>query len=236
MKSPAIILIRPQIGENIGAAARVMLNFGMRDLRIVAPRDGWPNEKALDMAVGAAGLVEKAKIYNSLEDAVSDIRFLLAATARKRDMEKPVISSKQAGFLLREKLFKCGIIFGPERTGLSNDDMIMADNIVTIPVNVNYTSMNLAQSIAILCYEWFSCDASATKTKKEKPAPKKDMSALFKHLEQELDKSAFFRVPEKRRKTWENIRTTFQRTNMTAQEVRTLRGVIRSLTQKKSVK
>ena len=159
MQKPTIILVAPQLGENIGSAARVMLNFGCKDLRIVNPRDGWPNPKAVDMSKGAKQVIYDAKIFNSLADACHDIKYLYATTARPRDMVKKVFTPKKCVQKIVEASKsgdKSAIMFGPERTGLNNDYITLADAIVSIPVSDEYASLNLAQAVSVLCYEHFS--------------------------------------------------------------------------------
>ena len=230
MTKPAIILVKPQMGENIGAAARVMLNFGLKDLRIVTPRDGWPNPKAVDMAAGAKSVIKDAKIFDSLEEAVADLKFLYATTARPRDMVKEVINPYECGELLRSNK-PAGVIFGGEKSGLSNSDIVLADKIVSIDVSDEYGSLNLAQSVGVICYEFFS---KKSKSAKAKPnvAPKKDINEALKHLEQELEIKGFFKVKEKKKGMLDNINNIFTRAEITKQEAQTIRGIIRSLAKK----
>jgi tRNA/rRNA methyltransferase len=237
--APSIILIAPQMGENIGSAARVMLNFGVTDLRIVNPRDGWPNPKAVDMAKSARQVIDNARIFTSLKDASFDIHRIYAATARPRDMVKTVITPRKCAEEVHKNSNngeKCALMFGPEQSGLDNDDIVLADAIVTIPVAPLYTSLNLAQAVSILCYEWFSeNDATPKETLelgKYGSASKQDIAAMFESLEQELDKSDFFKVADKRPKMVRNIRNIFIRANLTDQDVRTIRGLIKSLTKR----
>jgi len=232
--NPAIILISPQLGENIGAAARVMLNFGLTDLRIVTPRDGWPNPKAVDMAKGAKEVIKNAQVFDSLAEATTDINRLYATTARPRDMIKPVVTPRKCAEEITTNAQRSAIMFGPERSGLNNDDITLADAIAAIPVAPIYTSLNLAQAIAIMCHEWFSAkDETAAKEMELGNyglAPKNEIANFFEHLESELDKTDFFKVEDKRPKMVRNIRNIFSRADLTDQEVRTLRGVIKSLT------
>lgn len=233
--TPVIILIRPQMGENIGAAARVMRNFGMEELRIVAPRDGWPNPKADAMARGGLSIVENAKLYNTTAEAVADLQYLCAATVRPREMLKPVVTPRQAAHeMLSRPVERCGVLFGPERTGLENEDIVIADHILTIPVDAAYGSLNLAQSVAILCYEWYVSERQpvdiSMPTGVTKPATKEELHGLFEHLAGSLDKANFFKVPEKREKMLHNINNIFLRIGLNNQDVRTFRGIITSLT------
>jgi tRNA/rRNA methyltransferase len=225
------------MGENIGAAARVMLNFGVTDLRIVNPRDGWPNPKAIDMAKSARQVIDNAQIFSSLAEAAHDIHKLYATTARPRDMVKTVVTPRKCAEEIHQHSQndeKSAIMFGPEQSGLDNDDIVFSDAIVTIPVAPLYTSLNLAQAVSILCYEWFAANDTTPIKKLELgkygAATKEDINSLFEHLEQELDNSGFFSTPDKRPKMVRNIRNIFIRANLTEQDTRTLRGLIKSLT------
>jgi len=236
---PAIILVSPQLGENIGAAARVMLNFGIDDLRLVTPRDGWPNPKAVDMAKGAKKVIENARVFESLADATFDINHLYATTARTRDMIKPTLTAKKTAQDIishSNSGERSAIMFGPERTGLENEHITLAEAITYIPVAPEYTSLNLAQAVSITCYEWFSAGDDTPEQIVDignlKQASKEELAHLFKHLESELDNTDFFKLPDKRPKMVNNIRNIFSRANLTDQEVRTLRGIIRSLVTK----
>lgn len=240
MENPAIILISPQLGENIGAAARAMHNFGLRDLRLVNPRDGWPNRDAADVARNANLIIENTKIYDSVKEAVSDVNILYATTARPRDMVKTVVTPRKCATSLRQYVNsgeKCAIMFGPERTGMSNDDIILADSIVTVPVSADNTSLNLAQAVSVLCYEWFvSGDIMLEEifvTGESGPATKLEVTMLLENLESELDKGGFFSNPDMRQRMLQNLSNIFTRNNLSQQEVKTLRGVIRSLVGRK---
>ncbi len=230
---PTIILSHPQMGENIGAAARIMHNFGLSDLRIINPRDGWPNKLASDMARNASGIVNSAKIYGSLKEAVSDINILYATSARPRDMVKRVVSPKVCILdIMQTNTTKSAILFGPERTGLSNDDLVLSDAIVTIDVNPENPSLNLAQAVAIICYEWFlgQSDISANVLRHgESPlANKEELSAFLEVLASQLDSKGFFPAHMKE-KMVRNLSNIFTRSSLTSQEIRTLRGVVQAL-------
>ncbi len=227
---PIIILDSPQLGENIGAVARVMMNFGLFDLRIVNPRDGWPSSGAIAMAAGAEGILENAEIYDDYNKAISDIQVLYATTARKRNINKKLITPKESVQELANIKGKKAILFGPERTGITNQNIIMADRLISIQVNPEFSSINLAQSVGIWCYEWFSSQRLEVGGQKSGIATKSELESLFGHLERELDKSNFFKSPEKREKMIHNIRSMLLRAQLSGQEVRTLRGIIRSLT------
>jgi tRNA/rRNA methyltransferase len=234
--SPVIILVRPQIGENIGMSARAAYNGELTQIRLVNPKEPWPNPKAVKSAAGAHVILDDVKVYDSLEDSLADLHFVLATSARPRDMTKFVYNAESAIKKLYEVIqqgHKVGIMFGPERTGLNNDDLSRADGLIEIPMNPDYTSLNLAQAVLILAYEWF-------KLKSQKPdiilsnsdtpfASKQEMIELFDHLEHELDASGFLRVEHKRPGMVRNIRNMFLRVGYTSQEVRTLRGIIASL-------
>ncbi|MCP4381611.1 MAG: RNA methyltransferase [Hyphomicrobiales bacterium] len=235
--APAVILVAPQLGENIGTAARAMANFGLTRLRLVRPRDGWPNEKARAAASGANHVIDTARIFETLADAVADLAFVYATTARAREVAKPVAGPHEAGARLRALAranSATGVIFGPERAGLNNDDLSHADEIVTFPVDPTFSSINIAQSVLLIGYEWrrsglTAGDAGLPFTLDRELAPKADLFRLFDHLESSLDASGFFRPPEKRTHMVEGLRSILQRAELSEQEVRTLRGVIASL-------
>jgi tRNA/rRNA methyltransferase len=249
--SPAIILVNPQLGENIGFAARAMANFGLADLRLVGPRDGWPNDKAHAAAAGAAFLVEQASVYASVESAIGDLHYVLASTARPREMVKPVLSSESAAVELRRrggKAERCGVLFGPERSGLDNDTISLADAILTAPVSPDFASLSLPQAVLLFGYEWFkansaalslgratACDGPATEGiafADTRPATREELLGLFLHLEAELDRSGFLFPPEKRPSMVRAIRNMFHRMSATEQDVRTWRGIVASLSRK----
>ena len=221
-EKPTIILVKPQMGENIGAAARVMANFGLSDLRLINPRDGWPNPKAIEMSAHANDIVNSAKIFDSLEKASSDLNFLYATSARQRSLDKVVITSKK--IILQDKT---GFVFGGERSGLDNDDIAFCDKVISIPV-AEYKSINLAMSVGIISYE-ISLLAEKQTTRQRDLATKADMSSLFRHLETELDTRGFFQAAEKKPGMMQNIKTFLTRAALSKQESQTLRGIIRSL-------
>ena len=235
--APAVILVNPQLGENIGAACRCMLNFGLTELRLVAPRDGWPNPAAEPMAAGAITVLNNAKIFETAGEAVADLKYVLAATARRRELEIPVIGTGEVGPALRayaNEGTSTGILFGPEKAGLKNADVVLADAILTYPVNPAFQSLNLAQAVNIFAYIWASAeDGGAPPDLFQKDisgvADREDLVRMFKHLEDELEESGFFYPPEKRALMAQNIRAPFTRAKMTAQEVQTMRGIIKAL-------
>lgn len=235
---PVIILVEPQLGENIGAAARAMLNCGLTELRLVNPRDGWPNERAVASASGADQVLDRATIYTWTEDAVADLQHVFATTARERDMTKPVATPREAARAMRRyaaKKQKFGVLFGPERRGLTNDDVVLADTLLVAPLSTAFRSLNLAQAVLVVAYEWFLLgpDVKAEKTMEKTgsvPATKKEIADFFAHLESELDRTGFLRVKEKRPVMVRNLRNLFQRAKLMDQEARTLHGVIVALT------
>jgi tRNA/rRNA methyltransferase len=247
---PAVILIEPQLGENIGTAARAMANFGLNDLRIVNPRDGWPNERALKAASGADWLIEDTQMFEEPPDALLDCHYVYATTARPRGMVKEVITPEQAGLDMRKRVAqgqKVGILFGREKFGLRNEEVKLADVIVMAPVNPQFASLNVAQAVLLVGYEWYKHEAQSLgqETPQEKalsgpglltphsrPANKQEMEGYFGHLEQELLDCGFLRPPEKAPSMMRNIRAIFTRAQLTEQEVRTLRGMISGLTYK----
>ena len=237
---PAIILSEPQLGENIGACARAMANFGLSDLRIVAPRDGWPNPKAEAMAANAAHLVASARLYDSVRQAVSDLHRIYATTGRDRSMAKNILTPAQAAQRLREASAggaKTGILFGNERAGLTNDEVALADCVITIPTDPGFASINLGQAVLLLSYEWFKSGDSTPPERIDHgiaaPAPREELVRLFEHLEEELEMGGFLYPSGNRPGMIRNLRNMLHRAQLTDQEVRTLRGVIVALTQGK---
>ena len=233
---PVVVLVEPQLGENIGAAARAMANFGLPRLRLVKPRQSWPNEKAQMMAAGADRILEGAKLYDTLEQAIADCSFVLATTARAHDQAKPVIGPAEAARQIAPRVTAgetVAIVFGRERNGLENDEVALADRIVTLPVNAAFASLNLAQAIVIIAYEWFKLTTEEKlpfgMPDKSVPAPKQQLLAFFAALERELEKVEFFRPPDKRETMQINLRNIFSRMQPTQQDIQTLHGVIMSI-------
>jgi tRNA/rRNA methyltransferase len=236
---PAIILSQPQIGENIGAAARAMLNFGLSDLRLVRPREAWPNKKAEAMAVGAASVLEGARLFASVEEAIADLGLVFATTGRDRLMAKRVATPDEAVAELAAEVRQgraCGILFGAERMGLTNEEVVLADAILTVPTNPKFASLNLAQSVAVVAYEWWQGTHEKpdfkvpAKFKRSKLANKEDLIGFFAHIERELDRTEFLFPPDKRAAMVQNMRNMWHRAQLTYQEVQTLRGMVRALT------
>jgi tRNA/rRNA methyltransferase len=235
---PAIILVRPQLAVNIGMCARAMANFGLADFRLVSPREGWPRTGALKKgayaaAAGAVHLLESAKLYDSVESAVADLNFVWATTARERGQHKPILTPAEAMPESARALAggeRHGVLFGPERTGLANDEVALADAIMTFPVNPAYASLNLAQAVLLTGYEWMraATDAKAPFALVERsPAAPRDMVlSFFDYLEAELGRAGFFRPPGKQPVMRRNLRNIFHRMKLTEQDVRTLRGMV----------
>ncbi len=238
--APAVILVRPQLGENIGTAARAMLNCGLSELRLVEPRDGWPNVKALGAASGADTVLSGARVFATVADAVSDLNLVHATTARPREMLKPVLAPGAAIEALRDgarRGARLGLLFGPEKAGLRNEELVLADAIVSIPLNPAFASLNLAQAVLIMAYEWRLAGAAPEEepppppaSGSARPATKDEILHLFEHLEGELDARGFYPTPEMRPRMVLNMRNMFERISLTRQDVQTLRGVVRALT------
>lgn len=240
MTPPAIILSHPQIGENIGAAARAMANFGLSDLRLVEPRDGWPNERATVMAAGAAHITEAARLFPTMRDALGDLQLVYATTARDRGATKEVLTPAEAASRLRAAAArgeKTGILFGNERAGLDNEDISLCDAVITVPTAA-FASLNLGQAVLLNVYEWFRAGDTTPRARIEhspfhrKPT-REEMFHLFEHLERELANSGFLYPPEKHGMMLRALRATLHRAKLTYQEVQTLRGMIVALAQGK---
>jgi tRNA/rRNA methyltransferase len=233
---PVIVLVGPQMGENIGAAARAMANFGLSRLRLVKPVQGWPNHKAHMMAAGADPILESAQLFETAAEAVADCNFVLATTARVHDQAKPVVGADAAARLIAPHIGggeTVAIMFGRERNGLENDEVALADATVTLPVNPAFASLNLGQAVVIVAYEWFKLVREGKlpfATPDKSPlAPKQQLQSFFDMLEQELERVEFFRPAEKRETMSINLRNIFNRMNATQQDIRTLHGVINAI-------
>jgi tRNA/rRNA methyltransferase len=235
-EGPVSILVEPQMGENIGAAARAMWNFGLRRMRIVNPRDGWPNSAAVAMASGAGGVLDEARVFPTTAGAVADLHMVFATTARPREMAKAVMTPERAMAHARELIGagrRVGILYGRERTGLENDDVVRANAIVTVPVNPAFASLNLAQCVLLMSYEWRrqhdESPPEVLASGKSEPAESGDVDRLLAHLEAELDRAHFFWPEHKKPAMTATLRNLFRRAPLTGQDVRTLWGVIRCL-------
>ena len=236
---PAIILVEPQLGENIGTAARAMANFGLGDLRIVNPRDGWPNASARRAASRADHVFDRIRVFDSLADAVADLGFLIATTARSREIVKTVRGPASAAAILRGHAAAgtgTGILFGRERVGLFNEEISLCDEIVTLPVDPRFASLNIAQAVLILGYEWRRSGLLEEEgglpfhtPNPSRPATKDELLGLFEHLERALDAVTFFRPAEKKPVVVQTLRAMLTKASFTEQDIRTMRGVIAAL-------
>jgi tRNA/rRNA methyltransferase len=234
---PAIVLVEPQLGENIGSAARAMLNCGLLDLRLVRPREPWPNHKAVAAASGADRILEEARCFDDTSDAVADLLRIYATTARARDMVKPTLTPRQAMAEIRAELPDgrgCGILFGPERTGLGNDDVALAHALISAPLNPAASSLNLAHAVLLVAYEWLQAVRGEPRGpiphhRSSRLATGAELASLLSHLETGLEATGFLRPAEKRAMMVRNLRNIFTRAGLTEQEVRTLHGVVTSL-------
>ena len=234
LSAPIIILHRPQLGENIGSAARVMLNFGLTELRLVEPRDGWPNPAADTLSAGAFEAGVKVEVFTAIEDAIADLGTVLATTARPRGMEKQVVDAHGGVELVQARRQKAGILFGAENHGLPSEVVGLADAILTYPVNPGFASLNLAQAVGVFCASWGAQQGAVGRWEGEKvgvepPAPKEDLIRMFEHLEEELERAGYFYPADKTPLMKTNIRNAFIRGDWTTQEVRTFRGAIKAL-------
>ncbi|MBM2320744.1 MULTISPECIES: RNA methyltransferase [Marivita] len=233
---PSFVLVRPQMGENIGAAARAMLNFGLHRMRLVAPRDGWPNPKAVAMASGAGRILDDAVLVDRTVDAVADCSYVFATTARQRDMTKPVMTPERAMEVAREKIAageKVAVLFGPERAGLENDDIALANAIISVPVNPEFPSLNLAQCVLLTGYEWrrqsVEIASEATEMAGTDWANAIEMDKLAEHYESTLDSAGFF-FPETKADSMKlNLRNMWSRMPLTRADVQMLHGMLRQM-------
>jgi tRNA/rRNA methyltransferase len=238
MNAPAIILAKPQLGENIGAAARAMANFGLSDLRIVSPRDGWPNKKAEALAAEGKAVLEQARVFKTLGEALADLQIVYATTARDRGITKPVLTPNEAARRLRAAgEAKTGLLFGNERAGLDNEEISLASAIITIPTS-EFSSLNLGQAVLLNAYEWFREGDETPPARIDhgplaQAATNEEMQRLFAHFEEELFASGFLYPPDKAVQTVQYLRAMLHRAELTSQDVQTLRGVIVALSKGK---
>jgi tRNA/rRNA methyltransferase len=228
---PLIILVRPQLGENIGKAARAMLNFGLTELRLVAPRDGWPNPSAGPAAAGADIVLEQAKVFETVADATADCAHVYATTVRKRGVVKPVRAPEEAARAIRADVGRSAILFGAERSGLESDEVALARSIITVPINPAFSSLNLAQAVILIAYEWSKGEALASppKVDLDPPAPQAELEGMIGQLDAMLESAGHFLPPHRAHIDRRTIRSILTKPGWSAQEVRTLRGVLRSL-------
>ncbi|WP_428376770.1 RNA methyltransferase [Lichenicoccus sp.] len=234
--SPVVVLVRPQLAENIGAVARAMANGGLFHLRLVAPRDGWPQERAWRSASGADRLLDAASVHASVDEAVADLHHVFATCPRPRHIVKSVLTARGGAAELRAitaRGLACGILFGPERAGLDNDDMARADALIRYPLNPGFMSLNLAQAVMIMAYEWWMADEGTPQrtlmTNESRIANKAELENFIRHLSAELDACGFLRNEQKRPGMVRNLRHLFERGEVTQQELRTLHGVVTEL-------
>jgi tRNA/rRNA methyltransferase len=233
---PAIILVNPQLGENIGSVARAMWNCGLKNLRLVAPRDSWPNERAVASASGADIVLEQAQLFPDVSSAVADLHHIYATTARRRDMTKAVIPPRDAAVELREHVDSghlTGILFGAERAGLNNEDVILAEKIIEIPCNPEFSSFNLSQAVLIVAHEYFLSHVGTSNRAQAAPeselATADQVEGLLEHLDRELDEAEYYREANLRPTMQRNLHSVFRRAQLTDQEVRSFRGVVARL-------
>lgn len=228
---PVIILVRPQLGQNIGKAARAMLNFSLTEMRLVSPRDGWPNPDAGPSASGADVVLERAQVFDSVEAAIADCSVAFAATVRRRDLVMPVIGPEEMAQQIAGFEGRSAIVFGPERSGLETEDVALANAIVTVPINPKFASLNLAQAVILLAYEWSKRRALAQPPAKELelPAPHGELEGLIAQLNGELESKGYFHPPSRTQATRNTLRTIFTKTGWSSREVKAVRGVLRAL-------
>ena len=241
-KQPSIILVKPQMGENIGSAARAMLNFGLENMRVVAARDGWPSQSAVATASGAGRVLDQARHFSSFHDAVGDCHFVFATTARGRDLTKPTYHPKKAMKIAFEKISdgqNVGIIFGPERAGLENTEVVRSNALITVPVNPNFSSINLAQTVLLLSYEWFLAadiyEENLSNNRKTSVAPILEIEKLSEQYENELEKIGFFFPEEKATSMKSTLRNIWSRLPLTVSDVRAFHGILRHLLKRRDL-
>ena len=234
---PVIVLVRPQLGENIGKAARAMLNFGLTEMRLVAPRDGWPNPDAGPSAAGADSVIEGAQVFDSTAEAVADCAHVYATTVRKRGVTKPVVTPAEAAQEMAAQQGKQAILFGPERSGLEADDVALARAIVTVPINPDFPSLNLAQAVILCAYEWSKSESLSLPTLDEvlPPAPQADLDGLVAHVEEMLEPKGYFLPADREPATRRQLRTVLTKPAWNHLQVRTMRGVLSALQKRDKV-
>jgi tRNA/rRNA methyltransferase len=232
MTAPAIVLVRPQLGENIGKAARAMLNFGLTDMRIVAPRDGWPNPSAFPAAAGADAVVEQARIFPTVAEAVADCPHVYATTVRKRGLMVPVVTPDRAAVEMWGHKEPCAVLFGAERSGLETEEAAIAQKILTVPVNPDFKSLNLAQAVILVAYEWSKRETLAIPTDVDPPEPRatqEQLEGLIGQLDVSLEEAGYYFPPDRVPATRQTMRTIMSKAGWSNREVQALRGMIRAL-------
>ena len=231
MTAPVIVLVRPQLGQNIGKAARAMLNFGLTEMRLVAPRDGWPNPDAGPSASGADVVLEQARVFDTAEQAIADCSQVFASTVRRRDLVMPVIRPEEMADQIALSPERSAILFGAERSGLETEEVALANAIVTVPINPDFGSLNLAQAVILLAYEWSKRSNLAMPTEKElePAAPHAELEGLIGQLNEELHGKGYFHPPSRTQATKNTLRTILTKTGWSSREVKAVRGIIRAL-------
>jgi len=231
ISKPVIVLVRPQLGQNIGKAARAMLNFGLTEMRLVAPRDGWPNPDAGPSASGADAVLEKARVFPTVQDAIAGCSLIFASTVRRRGLVMPVVGPEEMADRIAHSKGRSAILFGPERSGLETGDVALANAIVTVPINPEFGSLNLAQAVILLAYEWSKRSSLSQPTVKEleTAAPHAELDGLVTQLNEELAAKGYFHPPSRTEATKNTLRTIFTKTGWSSREVKAIRGVIRAL-------
>lgn len=231
-REPVIVLVRPQLGQNIGKAARAMLNFGLTEMRLVAPRDGWPNPDAGPAASGADVVLEQARVFESVAEAIADCGQVYASTVRRRDLVMPVVGPADMASEIAGSAGRSAILFGPERSGLETEDVALAQKIVTVPINPDFGSLNLAQAVILLAYEWSKHSALAQPPAKEleEIAPHAELDGLIAQLDEALVAKGYFHPPSRTQASRNTIRTIFTKAGWSSREVKAVRGIVRALT------
>ena len=231
MQPPVIVLVRPQLGQNIGKAARAMLNFGLTEMRLVAPRDGWPNPDAGPSASGADVVLERAQVFDTAEQAIADCSQVFASTVRRRDLVMPVVRPEEMADQIASSPERSAILFGAERSGLETEEVALANAIVTVPINPDFGSLNLAQAVILLAYEWSKRSNLAMPTEKElePAAPHAELEGLIGQLNEELHGKGYFHPPSRTQATKNTLRTILTKTGWSSREVKAVRGIIRAL-------
>ena len=233
---PVVILVRTQLGENVGTAARAMLNFGLGDLRLVQPKCGWPNVKAVNAASGATEVLNRLQTFTSTQSATADLHTVFATTARPRDLPKRVIDPAGAALEARAGLargHRVGLMFGPERAGLTTDDLVYADAVLTVPLNPDFSSLNLAQAVLLVAYEWFKAGGfpppGPSSEDPGRPATKGEVDGLFHRLQDELDAVDFFRADDRRQSLSRAIQLLLERARLREPDIHLLHGIVKYL-------
>ena len=228
---PVIVLVRPQLGENIGKSARAMLNFGLTEMRLVAPRDGWPNPAAGPAASGADIVLERAPVFATAAEAIADCSIVYAATVRRRELVMPAVTPDAMASVIAATPARSAILFGPERSGLETEEVALAGAIVTVPINPEFASLNLAQAVILLAYEWSRTVTLAIPPDKvpEPPAPHGELDGLISQLDEALEAKGYFHPPARQQATRNTLRTIFTKTGWSSREIKAVRGIIRAL-------